>query len=50
VVITAKDITEEDRARLNGKVKTVLHKGAYSREDLLQEVKRAVLLCRRAPR
>jgi CheY-like chemotaxis protein len=50
VVITAKDITEEDRARLNGWVKTVLHKGAYSREDLLQEVNRAVMLCRRKPR
>jgi CheY-like chemotaxis protein len=46
VVITAMDITAEDRARLSGKVRTVLHKGTYSREELLQEVQRAVTLCR----
>ena len=48
VVVTAKDITDEDRERLNGQVLTVLQKGAYSREELLQEVRRAVTLCRRS--
>jgi PAS domain S-box-containing protein len=50
VVITAKDITAEDRARLNGKVRTVLHKGSCTREELLAEVQRAVTLCRRGAR
>ncbi len=42
VVLTAKDITDEDRARLNGRVATVLQKGAYSREALLREVRELV--------
>ncbi|HZL55806.1 MAG TPA: response regulator, partial [Bryobacteraceae bacterium] len=49
IVVTAKDLTAEDRARLNGKVRTVLTKTAYSRDDLLQEVRRAVVMCRRDP-
>jgi len=39
VVITAKDITQEDHLRLNGYVQTILEKGAYSRDDLLREVR-----------
>lgn len=39
VVITAKDITKEDRLRLNGYVEKILQKGAYSREELLVEVR-----------
>ncbi|HVW83730.1 MAG TPA: response regulator, partial [Bryobacteraceae bacterium] len=46
VVVTAKDITAEDRARLNGKVETVLQKGSYSREELLEELRRVVQSCR----
>jgi CheY-like chemotaxis protein len=38
LVVTAKTITSEDRALLNGHVSQVLQKGAYSREDLLREV------------
>ncbi len=43
VVVTAKDLTEAERHRLNGQVSQVLQKGAYSREDLLAEVSRTVV-------
>jgi CheY-like chemotaxis protein len=42
VVVTAKDLTPEDRKRLNGQVGMVLQKGAYSREELLKETSAAV--------
>jgi hypothetical protein len=38
IVVTAKELTAEDRKRLNGSVEKILHKGAYSREGLLLEV------------
>jgi CheY-like chemotaxis protein len=38
VVVTAKDITQEDRLRLNGYVTQVIQKGTYSRDALLAEV------------
>ncbi len=38
IVVTAKDLTDEDRLRLNGYVEKILQKGAYSREALLSEV------------
>ena len=38
VVVTAKDITAEDRIRLTGYVEKILQKGNYSKEQLLQEV------------
>ena len=37
VVVTAKDLTLEDRLRLNGQVGLILQKGSYSREELLRE-------------
>jgi CheY-like chemotaxis protein len=37
VVVTAKDLTIEDRARLSGQVGLILQKGAYSRDELLRE-------------
>jgi hypothetical protein len=37
-VITAKELTPEDRQRLNGSVEKILQKGVYSREELLREV------------
>jgi signal transduction histidine kinase/CheY-like chemotaxis protein len=37
VVVTAKDLTAEDRARLNGQVGLILQKGSYSRDELLRE-------------
>ena len=42
VVVTAKDLSQEDRERLNGYVKLIIQKGAYNREDLLGEVRRLV--------
>jgi CheY-like chemotaxis protein len=39
VIVTAKDLTPEDRLRLNGSVERILQKGAYCREELLQEVR-----------
>ena len=38
IVMTAKDLTAEDRQRLDGYVETVLEKGTYSPEALLREV------------
>ncbi len=38
VVMTAKDIDSDDRARLDGKVSRILQKGACGREELLTEI------------
>jgi PAS domain S-box-containing protein len=45
VVVTAKDITTEERLRLNGYVAKILEKGTYSREELLREVRDLVAAC-----
>jgi signal transduction histidine kinase/DNA-binding response OmpR family regulator len=45
VVVTAKDLTAEDRVRLNGCVEQILQKGAYGREALLAEVRELVASC-----
>jgi CheY-like chemotaxis protein/anti-sigma regulatory factor (Ser/Thr protein kinase) len=45
VVVTAKDLTPNDRQRLNGYVEQILQKGAYSQEALLHEVRRLVTDC-----
>ncbi len=42
IVVTAKDLTKEDRRRLNGYVEGILEKGAYEPEELLREVCDAV--------
>ena len=42
IVITAKDLTEEDHRRLNGYVEGILQKGAYEPDALLREVRSAV--------
>jgi CheY-like chemotaxis protein len=39
VVVTAKDLTPEERQRLSGHVEKILQKTAYRREDLLREVR-----------
>jgi len=39
LVITAKDLTAEERRRLGGRVNKILQKGAYGREELLAEVR-----------
>jgi CheY-like chemotaxis protein len=42
IVLTAKDLSAEDRERLNGSVARILQKGAYAREALLAEVRALV--------
>ncbi len=45
VVVTAKDLTAEDHQRLNGYVQNILHKGAYRRDELLQELGNQITAC-----
>jgi CheY-like chemotaxis protein len=42
VVISAKELTPEDRQLLQGHVKKILQKGDFSREELLREVQQSV--------
>jgi CheY-like chemotaxis protein len=42
LVITAKDLTAEDRRRLDGRVNKIIQKAACSREELLAEVRELV--------
>jgi hypothetical protein len=42
VVITSKDLSRDDRDRLNGYVQRILQKGAYRRDQLLAEVRELV--------
>jgi len=48
IVISAKELTPEDRLWLNGAVKAILQKGAYTCETLLQHV-RELVTARRVP-
>ena len=45
VVLTAKDLTAEERRRLEGSVETILHKRSDSREALLDQVRELVANC-----
>ena len=38
VVVTAKDLTAEDRQRLNGYVEYIVQKGSHTHEELLHEI------------
>jgi GAF domain-containing protein/CheY-like chemotaxis protein/anti-sigma regulatory factor (Ser/Thr protein kinase) len=42
VVVTAKDLSQEDRERLNGHVQKILQKGTHGRDQLLAEVRELV--------
>src|SRR5262249_20248912 len=42
IVVTARDLTDEERARLNGGVERILQKGPSPREALLREVQELV--------
>ena len=46
VVLTAKDITDADRMRLNGYVEKIVQKGAWDHDALLREV-RALIAARK---
>jgi hypothetical protein len=50
VVLTAKDLTDADHARLNGSVETVLRKGPLESEQLLAEVGAAMAVADRSAR
>jgi CheY-like chemotaxis protein len=45
VVVTAIDLTEADQFRLKGQVESVLQKGAYSQEELLNHIRNLVVTC-----
>ncbi len=45
VVVTAKNLTPEDRLVLSGSVTQILEKGAYSQEELLREIRDLVAAC-----
>ncbi len=40
VITTSKDLTRDDRNRLNGKVEAILQKGGYSLDEFQSEIKR----------
>jgi CheY-like chemotaxis protein len=42
IVVTAKDLSLDDRHRLKGNVEQILEKGLYSKESLLEEISRQV--------
>ncbi len=50
VVLTAKTLTAEDRRELDGNVQRILQKGAYSREELLREIRDLLNTMCRIPR
>jgi GAF domain-containing protein/CheY-like chemotaxis protein len=52
IVITARDLSADDRARLNGYVERILQKGTHGRDRLLAEVRELVAasVARRRPR
>jgi CheY-like chemotaxis protein len=39
VVVTAKDLSREDRERLDGYVRRIFQKGAFSRDELIREIR-----------
>jgi signal transduction histidine kinase/CheY-like chemotaxis protein len=45
VVVTAKDLTQADRRRLNGGVERILQKDAPTRDEMLREVSAALSAC-----
>jgi signal transduction histidine kinase/CheY-like chemotaxis protein len=45
IVVTAKDLTDEDRRRLSGQVERIVQKGSCSRDELLAYVQELVSRC-----
>lgn len=52
IVVTAKDLSHDDRERLNGYVQKILQKGTHGRDELLAEVRDLVAasVARRRPK
>jgi CheY-like chemotaxis protein len=48
VVVTAKAVTAADRARLSGQVKSIFHKGSFTRAELIAELRRVLVTGRPA--
>ncbi len=48
IVLTAKDLTAQDRARLEGGVKKVLTKGSVTGPELLKELRQVIAACAEA--
>jgi CheY-like chemotaxis protein len=44
VVVTARDLSPEERGRLEGRVRKVLQKGALSRDELAREIRKLARL------
>jgi CheY-like chemotaxis protein len=42
IVLTARDLDQADKSRLDGSVREILQKGAYSRDQLLEQVRSMV--------
>ncbi len=49
IVLTSKDLSPEERSRLQGHVERIVEKGAYDREALLREVRKIVSRCATKP-
>jgi hypothetical protein len=47
IVVTAKDITYDDRMRLEGYVQKVLQKGSFGQDELAADVRDMVVRCTR---
>jgi two-component system, NtrC family, sensor kinase len=45
LVVTARDLTDADRRRLNGGVERIIRRGGYAGDDLLREVADALAAC-----
>jgi signal transduction histidine kinase/CheY-like chemotaxis protein len=50
VVLTAKDLTDDDRERLRGSVEKILQKGEHRREEIVAEVQRLLAVANQASR
>ena len=42
IVVTAKELSREDRDHLNGRVEQILQKGSYRRSELLEEIRHQI--------
>lgn len=49
VVVTAKELTADDRQRLQGSVERVLQKGSLPTDAMLREIRRIIVSCARQP-
>ncbi len=39
IILTSKDLTHEDRARLSGRVESIVRKGAHSHTQVLRDIR-----------